>query len=69
MMGESTQACRVAISGRRVFLIGMSGGGECSLVIGVGVETLFGCHNLRCGSSAAATMLYVWWSHEWRMCC
>ena len=36
------QVCMVALSGRRVFLIGMSGGGECSLVVDVGVETLLG---------------------------
>ena len=56
--------CMVAHSGRHVFLIGLSGGGECVLVVGVGVKTLFGCHSLPCGSFAAATMLCVWDSHE-----
>jgi hypothetical protein len=63
-MGASTLACRIAISGRRVLLLGLSGGGECSPVAGVGVKTFFGCHSLPCGSSAAATMLCVWFSHE-----
>jgi hypothetical protein len=63
-MGASTPACRVPLFGRRVFLIGMSGGGECSLVVRVGVKTLFMCHSLPCGSSAAATMLCVWSRHE-----
>jgi len=63
-VGASTLEGRVAISGRRVFLIGLSGGGEYSLVVGVGVKTLFGCHSLPCGSSAAATMMCVSCSHE-----
>ncbi len=63
-MGASTPSCRVDLSGRRVFLIGLSGGGECSLMVGVGVKTLFGCHRLPCNSYAAATMLCVWCSHE-----
>jgi len=65
LLGASTPTCRVALSGRRVFLIGLSGGGECSLVVGVGVKTLFGCHRLLCGSYTAATMLCVWCSHEY----
>ena len=28
------------------------------------VATLFGCHGLPCGRSAAATMLCVWCNHE-----
>ena len=63
-MGASTLVYRVALSGRRVLLLGLSGGGECSAVVDVGVKTLFGCHSLLCGSSAAATMLRVWSSYE-----
>ena len=33
-------------------------------MVSVVVETLFGCHSLPCGSSAAAMMLCVWWSYE-----
>ena len=51
--------CMAVLPGRRVFLIGLSGGGECSIVVGVGVKTLFGYSILPCGSSAAATMLCV----------
>ena len=64
LVGAATLMCGVALSKRRVFLIGISGGGECSRVVGVAVKTLFGCHSLPCGSSAAATMLCVWCSHE-----
>jgi len=32
-------------------------------VVGVCVATLFGCQNVPCGSSAAVTILCVWWSH------
>ena len=63
-MGASTPAYRVTFSERLVFLIGLSGYGECSLVVGVGVKALLGCHSLPCGSSAAATMLCVWFSQE-----
>ena len=63
-MGSSTLACRVALSVRHAILIGMSGGGRCFLVGGVGVITLFGYHSLPCDSSAAAPMLCVWCSHE-----
>ena len=59
LVGVATLVCGVALSERRVFLLGLSGGGERSLVVGVGVKTLFGCHGLPCGSSAAATMLCV----------
>ena len=64
LVGAATLACGVALTGRRVLLIGLSGGGECSLVVGMGAMTLFGCHSMSCGSSAAATMLCVWCSHE-----
>ena len=64
-MGASTLVCRDAISGRRVLLLSLSGGGECSSVVGVGIKTLFGCQSLPCGSSEAATILYVWFSHEY----
>ena len=62
--GASTLLYRVALSGRRVLLFGLSRGGECSPVVGVSVKTLFGCHILPCGSSATATMLCVWFSQE-----
>ena len=64
LVGESTLVCGVVLSWMRVFLISMSGGSGCFPVIGVVVETLFGSHSLPCGSSASATMLWVWCSNE-----
>ena len=64
LVGATTPACRGALSGRHVFLIGLTGGGECSLVVGAGVKTLFECHSLPCGSYAATTMVCVWCSHR-----
>jgi len=63
-MGVATPAFGVAFTRRRVLLVGLSGGGEWPPVEGVCVTTLFGCQSWQCGSSAAATMLCVWWSHE-----
>jgi len=57
-------ACGVGFSGRHVFLVGLSRGGEWSPVVGVCVRTLFGCQSVPCGSFAVATILCVWWSHE-----
>ena len=61
-------ACTPGVWGRLVgetcFLNRSEQGWECSLVVGVGVTTLFGCQSLPCGSYAAATMLCVWCSHE-----
>ena len=63
-MGACSLVCRGALSGRCVFLVGLSGDGECALVVGKGVDTLFGCHSVTCGNAAAAAMLCVWCSHE-----
>ena len=70
-VGASTPVCGVVLSWMRVFLIGLSEGGGCSPVVGVVVETYFGCHSLSCGSSAAATMIYVRGvaTSLWRMWC
>ena len=64
MVDAAALACGVALSGRLVLLLGLSGGGEFFLVIGVDVKTLFGWHSLPCGSFMGATMLCVWCSHE-----
>ncbi len=63
-VGAASPACEVACTRMRVLLIGLSGCGEWSPVVGVCVATLFGCKRMPCGSYAAATILRVWWSHE-----
>ena len=62
-MSAFAPTCGDAFSGRRFFLVGLSGGEEWSHVVGVCVATLFGCQSVPCGSLAAATILCVLWSH------
>ena len=63
-MGACLRAGSGALSGRRAFLSGRCGGGECFRGVGAVVDTLFGCQSLPCGNVAAAAVLWMWCSHE-----